>query len=754
MSGAAAPAAPTPPGAPIPSGAPMAEADLAGNPFLAYGALPRFDKVAPAQVVPAIKHLVAGLNKELDRLEAALDSAPATWDAIVAPLTAATEPLGFAWSLVHHLTSVADSPDLRQAQEAVQSDVVQVFLRVSQSRAAYRALKRLQTDAGGSLDAAQQRLLTKAVQRAELSGVGLEGAARERFTKIAEELAELSTRYQNHLLDATKAFHLDLSHADEVVGLPKTLLTQAAHAAAAAANAAAQAEGAEVETAPESLKSAETSSESMPDPEHGPWRITLDYPSYGPFMEHSRRRDLRERIYRASITRASTGDTDNLSLVERMLRLRQEEARLLGFETYAQVSLATKMAASPAEVESLLGDLRRAALPKAKAELAELTAFARAHSGDADLELALWDVPFWAERLRESRYAYRDEDLRPYFPFERVLDGLFAACRRLFNIDIRAADGPEIPADKRVAVWDKAVRFFRIHDAADGRALAECFLDPFSRPRNKRGGAWMDHVLDRKVRRDGSVRLPVAYLICNQTPPAGDVPSLMTFREVETLFHEFGHGLQHMLTTVAYSEAAGINDVEWDAVELPSQFMENWCYHRDTIRVLARHWQTGAELPDELFNKVKAARTFRPGSMTLRQVYFSTLDMALHHDYRPDDAEDDDGVLAVQARIAAGNTVLPPLEEDRFLCSFSHIFSGGYAAGYYSYKWAEVLSADAFGAFIDAGLDDPAAMAKTGRRFRDTVLSQGGSRHPLDVFADFRGRAPNAQALLKQCGLA
>jgi oligopeptidase A len=721
--------------------APAPAADLAGNPFLACEAVPRFDRIIPAQVVPAVRHLIAALDRELERLETTLDAAPATWAAIVAPLTAASEPLSYAWGLVNHLTAVQDAPELRQAKEAVQPAVVQVFLRVGQSRAAYRALKRLQSTPAEPLDHVQQRILAIAVRNAELSGVGLEGAARARFQKIAEELAELSTRYSNNLLDATKAFHLDLTQPDEVAGLPKTLLTQAAHAAHAAAIAEAAAGSAEA--------GSETATAAPPpaDPEHGPWRITLDFPSYGPFMEHSRRRDLRERLYRASITRASSGATDNLSLVERILRLRQEEARLLGFATFAEVSLATKMAPSVAAVEELLGDLRRAALPKATAELAELTAFARAQSGDATIELALWDVPFWAERLRETRYAYRDEDLRPYFAFERVLDGLFAASKRLFAIDVRPADG-EVP------VWDPSVRFFRIHDAADGRPLAEFFLDPYSRPANKRGGAWMDHALDRKRRADGSLLLPVAYLVCNQTPPVGAVPSLMTFREVETLFHEFGHGLQHMLTTVEHREAAGINNVEWDAVELPSQFMENWCYHRETVRALARHWQTGAELPDELFAKVTAARTFRAGSATLRQVYFSTLDLALHHDYRPDDAEDDDGVLAVQARIAAANTVLHPLDEDRFLCSFSHLFAGGYAAGYYSYKWAEVLSADAFGAFIEAGLDDPQTLQATGRRFRDTVLAQGGSRHPLEIFGDFRGRAPNAQALLRQCGLA
>jgi oligopeptidase A len=325
-----------------------------------------------------------------------------------------------------------------------------------------------------------------------------------------------------------------------------------------------------------------------------------------------------------------------------------------------------------------------------------------------------------------------------------VLDGLFALANRLFGVSVRAADG-EMP------VWDPSVRFFRIADES-GRDRAAFYLDPFSRPANKRGGAWMDNAIDRKRRADGSVRLPVAYLVCNQTPPIGATPSLMTFREVETLFHEFGHGLQHMLTAVEHVDAAGINNVEWDAVELPSQFMENWCYHWPTVRALAKHYTTGEALPRELFDKVRAARTYRAGSATLRQVYFSTLDLELHHRYRP--AGVPSAILELQRGVAAANTVLPPLPEDRMLCGFSHIFAGGYAAGYYSYKWAEVLSADAFSAFEEAGLDDPARVAATGRRFRDTVLALGGSKHPMEVFTAFRGRPPSTRPLLVQTGLA
>ncbi|HEY3593703.1 MAG TPA: M3 family metallopeptidase, partial [Polyangiaceae bacterium] len=444
-------------------------------------------------------------------------------------------------------------------------------------------------------------------------------------------------------------------------------------------------------------------------------------------------------MYRAFITRASSGELDNMPTLERILALRDERAKILGYPSYAKMSLASKMAPSVVGVEKLLSELRVAALPRARKEHEELTAYAREKSKDPKLTLALWDVAFWAERLREERYAYSDEELRPYFSLPHVLEGLFATARRLFEVDIREADG-EVP------VWDPNVRFFRVTDFY-GRQLASFYLDPYSRPENKRGGAWMDGALSRKQRPDGSIRQPVAYLICNMTPPAADRPSLMTFREVETLFHEFGHGLQHMLTTVDYPWASGINNVEWDAVELPSQFMENWCYTPETMASLARHYKTGDPLPVSLFEKIVAARTYRAGSMTLRQVYFATLDLALH------EGPLSESVVALQKHVAAENTVVPPLAEDRFLCSFSHIFAGGYAAGYYSYKWAEVLSADAFFAFKEAGLSDAVAVLHTGRRFRHTVLSLGGSVHPMQVFSDFRGREPSTRPLLELSGL-
>ncbi|MEM0980668.1 MAG: M3 family metallopeptidase [Cyanobacteria bacterium P01_H01_bin.58] len=682
------------------------------NPLLIGEGLPPFEAINPEYVVPGITQLLQDLADDLAILEASVQP---TWADLVEPLTAIEERLRWSWGVIGHLMGVKNSPELRDAYEAIQPELVQFANQLGQSKALYQAFKQMREGAEWTtLEPAQQRIVEAAIRDAELAGVGLEGTTKERFNEIQQELAELSTKFSNHVLDATKAFALTLTTAEEIVGLPASLRALAAQAAKEA--------GAENATA-----------------EQGPWRITLDYPSYIPFLQHSQRRDLREKVYRAFITRAASGELDNQPIIERTLALRQEMAQLLGYETYADLSIARKMAPSVAAVEQLMEELRSASYDAAGKELEELEAFARDHGETAAIKQ--WDIPFWSERMREELYGLNDEELRPYFPLPQVLDGLFALANRLFGVVISPADG-------QAPVWHADVRYFQVANES-GEAIAQFYLDPYSRSAEKRGGAWMDECINRG-RFGNDVRLPVAYLTCNQSPPVGDKPSLMTFREVETLFHEFGHGLQHMLTQVDFPGAAGINNVEWDAVELPSQFMENWCYHRETVWKLACHYETGKPLPEDLFQKILTARNFMTGSAILRQVNFGWLDIELHHRYQ---SGGDETIWDVRDRLAAKTTVLKPLPEDAFLCAFGHIFAGGYAAGYYSYFWAEVLSADAFAAFEDAGLNDAEAIITTGRRFRDTVLALGGSQHPMEVFQAFRGRQPSTAALLRHRGL-
>ncbi|NEP16767.1 MAG: M3 family metallopeptidase [Leptolyngbya sp. SIO4C1] len=688
------------------------------NPLLAGHGLPPFEKIRAEQVVPAVNVLIPQLTAQLEALEATLVP---TWEGLAEPLTEISDRLSWTWGILGHLMGVKNSPELRAAYESVQPALVQFATRLSQSKPLYEGFTQLQaSEQWAELAPAQKRIVEAAIKDAELSGVGLAGESREQFNQIQQQLAELSMQFSNHVLDATKAFSLLLKTQDDIAGLPASLLSLAAQAARAAGAAEATTE-------------------------QGPWRITLDFPSYRPFLQHSRRRDLREQMYRASVTKAASGELDNTPLIEKILALRQQQAVLLGFVNYAELSLARKMAPTVEAVEALMEELRAASYVAAEQELEALADFAKAQSAPEAANLRQWDVPFWAERMREAQFEIEDEALRPYFPLPQVLDGLFSLAERLFDVKISAADG-------QAPVWHPDVRYFQIANEAS-EPIAYFYLDPYSRPAEKRGGAWMGDCINRtKVRTAAGeqIRLPVAYLVCNQSPPVEGRPSLMTFREVETLFHEFGHGLQHMLTQVDYSAAAGINNIEWDAVELPSQFMENWCYDRDTLFQMARHYETGAPLPEADYQKLLAARNFMTGSAILRQVNFGWLDLELHTHYQPDT----ETIWGVRDRIAAKATVLPPLPEDAFLCSFGHIFAGGYAAGYYSYFWAEVLSADAFSAFEEAGLDNEPAVRETGRRFRNTVLALGGSYHPLEVFQTFRGRSPSTSALLRHRGLA
>jgi len=691
----------------------------ANNPLLIGKGLPPFEAIKPEHVVPAMTQLLAELDEELAILEAKVTP---TWSGLVEPLDRLGERLTWSWGIVGHLMGVKNSPELREAYETVQPQVIQFSNKLNQSQPLYKAFKALRNgDEWSSLEPAQKRIVEAAIKDAELSGVGLEGEKRERFNAIQLELGEISTKFSNHVLDATKAFSMKLTSKEDVDGLPPSLTSLAAQAARAA--------GEEDATA-----------------ENGPWLITLDYPSYVPFMQHSTRQDLREKLYKAFISRASTGELDNTPLIERILELRKEKAQLLGFSSFAELSLARKMAPNVEAVEALLEELRSASYDAARQDLEELKAFAASKGAAEANDLKHWDISFWAERQQEEKFAFSAEELRPYFPLPQVLDGLFSLVKRLFSVTVTAADG-------QAPVWHEDVRYFQIADET-GTPIANFYLDPYSRPAEKRGGAWMDDCIGRaKIAEAGTTttRLPVAYLVCNQTPPVDGKPSLMTFNEVETLFHEFGHGLHHMLTKVDYAGAAGINNVEWDAVELPSQFMENWCYDRPTLFGMAKHYETGEPLPEHYYQKLLAARHYMSGSTMLRQLHFSRVDLELHHRYVPGGSETP---ADVRNRIAKTTTVLPPLPEDAFLCAFGHIFAGGYAAGYYSYKWAEVLSADAFAAFEDAGLDNEEAIASTGKRYRETVLALGGALHPMEVFKAFRGREPSTVALLRHSGLA
>ena len=689
------------------------------NPLLDAGDLPLFEQISAGHVAAAVAHVLRDGAAQLRELE---QLGPADWPRLLHGLERIGDAIGKVWGPVEHLLSVRDRDDLRTAHDAAQPDIVAFGLQLAQSKPIYQTLEALrQSSSWDAVPTAERRAIELTIRDAELAGVGLTGAAHDRFAAIQQELAELATRFGHHLLDATKAWALDLPTADDVAGLPDSLLQMTAQSY--------------LRAHPDAKTDAKT----------GPWRVTLDGPCASTFLQHSPRRDLRQQVWRGYVQRASSGAADNSPLITQTLLLRQEMATILGYRSFAEVSLAAKMAPSVLKVQDLLERLRVASWQGGQRDLQELRELAASRGAPEAQDFRPWDVAFWAERLREERYAFNDEALRPWFPLPKVLDGLFALAQRLFGITIVAADG-------QAQVWHKDVRFFRVL-GKQGEPVAAFFLDPYSRPADKRGGAWMNECVGRSalLGQGGQPRLPVAYLVCNGTPPVGDHPSQMTFGEVETLLHEFGHGLQHMLTQVDSGMVSGIRGIEWDAVELPSQFMENWCYHRPTLRGLSGHVDTGLPLPDAIFDKIAAARTFRAGSDMLRQILFGLVDLALHDAFDPRGPQ---SVLDLHRAIATKTSALPVEPDDRFLCGFSHIFGGGYAAGYYSYKWAELLSADAFAAFEEAGLDQPEAVGAVGALFRDTVLALGGAVEPGEVFQQFRGRDPNEQALLRHAGLA
>ncbi len=682
---------------------------MTDNALLDFTDLPRFDLFTPVHVTPAVTQLLDDARRVIARLEA--PDAPTSWDDFVVPLEAVTERLGRAWGVVGHLNAVVDTPELRATFNENQPKVTEFWTELGQNLKLFDKYKALQAStAYHTLSAARKKIIDNAVRDFRLGGAELSDDKKLRFAEIQEQQAALSTRFSENVLDATNAYELVIDDEARLAGLPDDVKL--------AARASAEREG-------------------KPG-----WRFTLHFPSYFPILQYADDRALRETIYRANATKASElgakPEWDNTSNIVEILKLRDEEAKLLGYANFAEVSLVPKMASSPAQVIGFLDDLARRARPFAENDLAELRAFAKTELGLDDLQA--WDITYASEKLRERRYAFSEQEVKHYFPEHKVVDGLFRLIQTMFGVEIRPDAGP---------VWHPDVKFYRIEKT--GQLIGQFYLDLYAR-NGKRGGAWMDDARGRK-NLPGDVQTPVAYLTCNFTEPAvvGGVKksAYFTHDEVITLFHEFGHGLHHMLTAVDELGVAGIAGVEWDAVELPSQFMENFCWEWDVLQHMTEHADTGQALPRALYDKMIAAKNFQSGLQMLRQVEFSLFDMHLHYDHDPLGNKSVGDVLAeVRHRVA----VMVPPAFNRFQNSFSHIVAGGYAAGYYSYKWAEVLSADAYGAFEEAQ-GDPNRLAETGLAFHREILSMGGSRPALESFTAFRGREPSIDALLRHNGM-
>jgi oligopeptidase A len=679
------------------------------NALLDFSDLPRFDIFSPADVTPAITRLLEDARALVDQLET--PDASADWDNFVEPLERVTERLGRAWGVVGHLNAVVDTPELRATYNENQPRVTEFWTELGQNLKLFDKYKALQASTGyHALSPARRKIIDNAIRDFRLGGAELPDAQKKRFAEIQEQQAKLSTRFSENVLDATNAYELLVDNEARLAGLPDDV-KQAARA------------------------NAEKESKSG-------WRFTLHFPSYFPILQYADDRALRETIYRANATKASelgtNPDWDNTQNITDILKLRDEEAKILGYKNFAEVSLVPKMATSPEQVIGFLEDLAARARIFAENDLAELREFARTELGIEQLQA--WDMTYASEKLREKRYAFSEQEVKLYFPEDKVVGGLFRLIQTMFGVDISPDHSP---------VWHTDVKFFRIEKK--GHLIGQFYLDLYARS-GKRGGAWMDDARGRK-NLSGDVQTPIAYLTCNFTEPAVidgvKKPAYFTHDEVITLFHEFGHGLHHMLTAVDELGVSGISGVEWDAVELPSQFMENFCWEWDVLQHMTAHAETGIPLPRALYDKMIAAKNYHAGLQMLRQVEFSLFDMRLHHDYDPNGKQSVADLLAdVRHKVAV---IIPPAF-NRFQHSFSHIFAGGYAAGYYSYKWAEVLSADAYGAFEEAQ-GDPNRLAETGLAFHREILSVGGSRPALESFTAFRGREPSIDALLRHNGM-
>ncbi|MDX1525957.1 MAG: oligopeptidase A [Pseudidiomarina maritima] len=682
---------------------------MSQNPLLSDYHLPPFSSIKAEHIVPTITQRIADCKATI---EAVLGQPERTWEALVAPLEEVDDKLERSWAPVSHLNAVVSSAELRSAHDQCLPLLSEYGTYVGQHEGLYQAFKTLADSASFTeLSQAQRKVITDTLRDFELSGVALTGAAKQRYADIQSRLSELSSQFSNNLLDATDNWHFLVTpelqqQADWLAGLPESAVAAAAAAAA----------------------------------EHNQqgWRFGLDIPSYLPVMTYADYEPLRQTMYEAFTTRASdqgpqAGQYDNSELMDEILALRHELAQLLGFSNYAELSLATKMADSPAQVEGFLQDLAEKSLPQAKQEYQQVVEFA-AQQGKTDL--AAWDVPYYSEKLKQQEYAISDEELRPYFPEQQVINGLFRVVETLFGLKIEASQAFE--------GWHEHVRYYQISDN-NGDLRGSFFLDLYARS-GKRGGAWMADCAVRRITTQQSLQLPVAFLTCNFNKPVGDKPALFTHDEVLTLFHEFGHGLHHMLTKIDVAGVSGINGVAWDAVELPSQFLENWCWEPDALAMISGHYETGEPLPTQLLDNMLAARNFQSAMQMVRQLEFSLFDLRIHRDFDPQQEQQIQTILdQVREQVA----VRKPPASNRFQHSFGHIFAGGYAAGYYSYKWAEVLSADAFARFEEEGIFN----RRTGQDFLRSILERGGSQDAMELFKAFRGREPQVDALLRHSGI-
>lgn len=674
------------------------------NPLLDNSALPQFSKIKPEHIEPAINQLLAEARSTVEQhLQATNDY---TWENLIEPIENIEDKLNKAWSPISHMNSVVNTDELRDAYNACLPKLSEYSTEMGQNKALCNAYQHIaNSDAFASLDTAQQRIISNALRDFHLSGIDLSDEKQQRYKEISQELSRLASKYEENLLDATNAWSKHISDVDLLAGLPETALMQARQTA------------------------------ENQDKEG--WVITLQFPSYLAVMTYADNRELRQEHYTAFATRASelgaNKEWDNSQIMEDTLTLRHEKALLLGFNNYAEYSLATKMADKPEDVINFLEDLADKSWRDARKDLSELRQFAKDHYNIGQLQA--WDIGYFSEKMRQHFYQLSQEEVKTYFPSTRVIPGLFSVVEKLYGLKIIEITDFDS--------WHPDVQFFEIKDE-DEQLRGQFYLDLYAREK-KRGGAWMDDCVGRKKVGD-KIQTPVAYLTCNFTPPAGKEPALLTHEEVTTLFHEFGHGLQHMLTKIDYLGVSGINGVEWDAVELPSQFMENWCWEKEALDLISGHYQTNEKLPIALFQKMLNAKNFQAGMMMVRQLEFSLFDFEIHQRYNPAKGGQ---IYKILNQIREQVAVMKAPEFNRFAHSFSHIFAGGYAAGYYSYKWAEVLSSDAFSLFEEKGIFDQA----TGKSFLHNILETGGSRDAMELFVAFRGREPNIDALLRHNGI-